>query len=155
MTDAVAPNSSQSPALVTTTSISAEAALGVAQAGVRAGRGRNCDVAVAVVDRAGLLLVLLRTDGATEQFVEGAIQKAWTALNLRTSTREAFATIQQGHQDNSQLPFIPRSLFLMGGVPLVVGSTVVGAIGAAGCVDGLDDDAVAQEAAEEFHRLAG
>jgi len=146
MTDAVAPNSAQSPALVTTTSISAEAALGVAQAGVRAGRGRNCDVAVAVVDRAGLLLLLLRTDGATERFVEGAIQKAWTALNLRTSTRDAFATIQQGHQDNSQLPFIPRSLF---------GSTVVGAIGAAGCVDGLDDDAVAQEAAEEFHRLAG
>lgn len=154
MNDTAAPKPPTTPALVTKTSISAQAALNIAQVGVQAGRERNSDVAIAIVDQAGLLLVLLRTDGATEQFVEGAIQKAWTALNLRTSTRDAFTTIQEGHQDNSQLPFIPKSLFLMGGVPLTAGSAVVGAVGAAGCVDGLDDDAVAQAVATAFQRLA-
>lgn len=155
MTDEVGPRPGLTPALVTTTSISAQAALHIAQVGIRAGRERQSDVAVAVVDHAGILLVLLRTDGATEQFVDGAIQKAWTALNLRISTRDAFTMIQQGTQDSSQLPSIPKALFLMGGVPLTVDSAVVGAVGAAGCADGLDDDAVAQQAVRAFHRLVG
>lgn len=37
----------------------------------------------------------------------------------------------------------------MGGVPLKAG----GGVGAAGCVNGLDDDAVAQQAARAFQRL--
>ena len=152
MTDETAAEAS---ALVTKRSISADMALEIARQGVQGGRERKSDIAVAVVDQAGLLLVLLRADGATEQFVDGAIQKAWTALNLRASTRDVLATIEDGHQDNRQLPFIPKALFLMGGVPLMVDSTVVGAVGAAGCVDGLDDDAIAQEAAEAFQRLIG
>ena len=141
-------------ALVTNQSVSLEAALEIARVGVQAGRERKSEVAIAVVDQAGILLVLLRADRATEQFVDGAMQKAWTALNLRASTRDVLTTIQSGEQDNDQLPFIPKSLFLMGGVPLSVGSEVVGAVGAAGCVNGLDDDAVAETAAEAFRNMA-
>ncbi|MBU3751329.1 MAG: heme-binding protein [Mycobacterium sp.] len=150
---ATTPPAGAGSALVTNNSISAQAALEIARIGMQAGRDRSCDVAVSVVDQAGILLVLLRADRATEQFVEGATQKAWTALNLRTSTREALKTIQQGDQDDGQLPFIPKALFLMGGVPLKVGTDVVGAVGAAGCVNGLDDDAVALETAQAFQRL--
>lgn len=150
-----APPADSGSALVTNRSISAQAALEVAQAGMQAGRDRKCVEAVAVVDQAGTLLVLLRADNASEQFVEGASQKAWTALNLRTSTRDALTTIEQGQQDDGQLPFIPKALFLMGGVPLKAGSDVVGAVGAAGCVNGVDDDAVAQQAAQAFQQLAG
>lgn len=149
------PTGGAGSALVTTRSISASAALAVAQVGLQAGRDRQCEEAVAVVDRAGTLLVQLRTDGASEQFVEGASRKAWTALNLRASTRDTLGTIQKGEQDDGQLPFIPKALFLMGGVPLRADDAVVGAVGAAGCVNGLDDDAVAQQAAGEFARLIG
>lgn len=141
--------------LVTHRSVSADAALVVAQRGIQAARELSSDVAVAVVDQGGTLLVLLRADAATEQFVEGAMQKAWTALNLRASTRDVLTSIQSGEQDDDQLPFIPKALFLMGGVPLMVGSDVVGAVGAAGCVNGLDDDAVAQQAAQVFQEWAG
>ena len=151
---ATTPPAAAGSALVTNSSISAEAALAIARIGMQAGRDRKCAEAVAVVDQAGTLLVLLRADRASEQFVEGATQKAWTALNLRTSTRDALKTIQQGDQDDGQLPFIPKALFLMGGVPLKVGTDVVGAVGAAGCVNGVDDDAVALEAAQAFQRLA-
>lgn len=144
---------SRPPALVTTRSISAEAALAIAREAMQAARERQCQEAVAVVDQGGILLVLLRSDGASQQFVEGASQKAWTALNLRASTRDVLATIQKGEQDDGQLPFIPKALFLMGGVPLKAGEAVVGGVGAAGCVNGLDDDAVAQQAARAFQRL--
>jgi len=148
------PPAASVPALVTNRSVSLEAALAVAQVGMQEGRELQSDVAVAVVDQAGTLLVLLRANRATEQFVDGAMQKAWTALNLRASTRDVLASIQSGEQDNAQLPFIPKSLFLMGGVPLTVGSEVVGAVGAAGCVNGLDDDAIAQSAARAFQGMA-
>jgi len=68
------------PALVTTRSISAEAALTIVREAMQAARERQCQEAVAVVDQGGTLLVLLRSDGASQQFVEGASQKAWTAL---------------------------------------------------------------------------
>lgn len=148
------PQAVSASALVTNRSVSLEAALEVAQVGMRAGSERQSDVAVAVVDQAGTLLVLLRADRATEQFVDGAMQKAWTALNLRASTRDVLTSIHSGEQDNDQLPFIPKSLFLMGGVPLTVGAEVVGAVGAAGCVNGLDDDAIAQLAARAFQEMA-
>ncbi|MEB3184499.1 MAG: heme-binding protein [Cyanobacteriota bacterium] len=141
------------PALIATRSISAEAALVIAREAMQAARQRRCEEAVAVLDQGGTLLVLLRSDSASQQFVEGASQKAWTALNLRASTRDVLATIQKGDQDDGQLPFIPKALFLMGGVPLTAGDAVVGAVGTAGCVNGVDDDAVAQQAARVFQRL--
>lgn len=134
-------------------SITSEAALAIARVGLKAGQEKKSDVAVAVVDQAGLLLVLLRADNGTQQFVEGATQKAWTSLNFRASTRELFETIKKGKEDDSQLPFVPKALFLMGGVPLKDGNIVVGAVGAAGCVSGLDDDFVAQEAARAFGEM--
>src|SRR5216684_6573685 len=69
----------QSPAPSTPTiqkrSITSEAALAIAQVALKAGREKGSEVAVAVVDQAGILLVL-RSDYGTEQFVEGATDKA-------------------------------------------------------------------------------
>jgi hypothetical protein len=70
-----------------------------------------------VVDQGATLLVPLRSDGASQRFVEGAGQKAWTAPNLRASTRDVLVTIQKGAQNDGQLPCIPQALFLAGGVP--------------------------------------
>ena len=67
-------------------SVSYEAALRVAQEAMATAKKSNTDVAVVVVDSAGIPLVLLRADNATEQFVTGATRKAWTSANLRNST---------------------------------------------------------------------
>jgi len=134
-------------------SISYEAALAIARVGMKAGQEKKSDVAVAVVDQSGILLVLLRADNGTQQFVEGATQKAWTSVNFRASTRELFETIKKGKEDDTQLPFVPKALFLMGGVPLKHGDRVIGAVGAAGCVSGMDDDYVAQQAVRAFTEM--
>jgi uncharacterized protein GlcG (DUF336 family) len=134
-------------------SVTMEAALAIAQVVLRAGKERGSDVAVAVVDQAGTPLVVLRADNGTQQFVEGATQKAWTAVNFRASTREMFEDIKKGKEDFSQLPQVPKALFLMGGVPLKDGNTVVGGVGVAGAVSGLEDDAMAQLAVKAFAEM--
>jgi uncharacterized protein GlcG (DUF336 family) len=134
-------------------SISMEAALSIARVALKAGTEKGSDVAVVVVDQAGIPLVLLRADDGTEQFVEGARQKAWTAVNFRASTRELFEEIKKGKEDFSQLPHVPRALFLIGGCPLKDGSRVVGGVGVAGAVSGLEDDVIAQQAARAFALL--
>ncbi|MEK6248248.1 MAG: heme-binding protein [Planctomycetales bacterium] len=45
-------------------------------------------------------------------------------------------------------------MFLMGGVPLKNGQTVVGGVGIAGSDSGIDDDTVAVKAAEKFAAMA-
>jgi uncharacterized protein GlcG (DUF336 family) len=134
-------------------SVTAEAALAVAQVAMKAGKEKGNEVAVAVVDQEGIPLVVLRSDHGTEQFVTGAIDKGWTAVNFKASTREVFETIKGDKEDNSQLPHAQRALFLMGGVPLKDGDAVVGAVGVAGFASGLDDDAVAQQAAQAFEAM--
>ena len=134
-------------------SVTAEAALAIAQVALKLGKEKGNEVAVAVVDQEGIPLVVLRSDYSTEQFVTGAIDKAWTAVNFKASTREVFETIKDNKEDNSQLPHAARALFLMGGVPLKDGGTVVGAVGVAGFASGLDDDNVARQSAQAFEAM--
>ena len=130
-----------------------DAALAIAKVALKGGLDRGSDVAVVVVDQAGIPLVVLRADNGTEQFIEGATQKAWTSVNFRASTRELFEDIKRGKEDFSQLPHVPKALFLMGGVPLKDGDRVVGGVGVAGAVSGIDDDVIAKQAAVEFAKL--
>lgn len=139
--------------LVETKSLSFAAAQSVAEATLEAGRVKSCAIAVAVVDAAGIALVQLRLDGGTQQFVEGALAKAWTAVNLRDSTRALVESIEKGVGDSSQLPNVEGALLLMGGLPLRAGVDIVGGIGVAGCPDGPDDDALAHRGAKAFDEL--
>jgi uncharacterized protein GlcG (DUF336 family) len=139
--------------IISNQSISIEAGLKIAQKGLQTARQLKCDAAIAVVDQGGNVLVIIRDDNGTEQFVTGATRKAWTALNLKNSTKEILTTIKQGYEDNDQLPFIEKSLFLYGGVPLKLNNKMVGAVGAGGCINGEDDDKVAKASANEFYKL--
>jgi len=144
---------SASRAIVRKISVTSSAALVIAQRALKAARDRGGEAAVAVVDQEGIPLVVLRTDYGTEQFVTGATDKAWTAVNFKDSTRAIFETIKPDQEDNSQLPHAQRALFLMGGVPLKDGDTVVGGIGVAGFANGQEDDNVAQLGAHEFQTM--
>ena len=134
-------------------SVTADAALAIALIALKAAKDKGSQVAVAVVDQAGIPLVLLRTDYGTERSVGVATDKAWTAVNYKHSTREVFEKVQQAKGDDSQLIHTPRSLFLFGGVPLKDGDVVVGGVGVSGFPSGLEDDAVAHEAAAAFEAM--
>jgi Haem-degrading len=90
-------------AIIQKKSVTADAALAIARIALKAAKDKGSQVAVAVVDQAGIPLVLLRTDYGTEHSVGVATDKAWTAVNYKHSTREIFEKVQQAKGDDSQL----------------------------------------------------
>jgi glc operon protein GlcG len=87
------------------------------------------NVTIAIVDDGGHLLHLHRLDGAGAASVEIANGKARTAALGRRETRVYEDTIKQG-----RVAFLsaPLSSMLEGGVPIMVGADVVGAVGVSG-----------------------
>jgi uncharacterized protein GlcG (DUF336 family) len=106
-------------------------------------RKQGYQVAVAVVDRAGLTQVLLRDRFAGAHTVEVAANKAWTAASFRTSTTALAADTQPGKPMNG-LRNLPRFLAAGGGLVIEGGGSVFGAIAVSGAPGGDADEACAQ-----------
>ena len=119
-----------------------ETALSAAQAALAHCRKNGHQVAVAVVDRAGLVQVLLRDRFAGAHTVDVAPQKAWTAASFRISTT-ALATETQAGKPMSGIRSAPRVLAIGGGLAIEAGGAVLGAIGVSGAPGGEADDACA------------
>jgi uncharacterized protein GlcG (DUF336 family) len=134
--------------------ITLEAALEIAQIALKASRANGAtNVAIAVVDSAARPLVVLRDDNAPEHPLTAAERKAWTAANYQSSTKDVLERIKKDDGDDGELVYTRKSLFLMGGVPLRVDNSVVGAIGVAGNPSGFQDDEVATKAANAFKQM--
>ncbi|MGE5162216.1 MAG: GlcG/HbpS family heme-binding protein [Betaproteobacteria bacterium] len=106
-------------------------------------RKRGFQVAVAVVDRAGIAQSLLRDRFAGPHTVATAIDKGWTAISFRTDTLE-FARATAGASESAGIRHRPRVVAVGGGVNIQAGGTTVGAIGVSGAPTGEADDACAK-----------
>src|SRR5439155_26239539 len=74
--------------LVTQRNLSLPMAKTIAEAALAACKTKGFNTAVAVVDRAGQVMVILRDEQATAQQADMARRKAYTARMVRTSTLE-------------------------------------------------------------------
>jgi len=92
-------------------------------------------VSVAVVDRAGNVKALLRSDSAGPHTVESSRRKAYTAATLQQSTK-AMMDIIAKNPGLTDLKMIDGFLILGGGQLIRVGNEVIGAIGVAGAPGG-------------------
>ena len=102
---------------------------------------------IAVVDAGGALVAHIRQDGAWIGSVDVAINKAFSARAFDVSTESLGENAQPGGQfygiqDSNH----GRIMIFAGGVPLMSGDTVVGAVGVSGGT-GEQDQAVASAAA--------
>jgi uncharacterized protein GlcG (DUF336 family) len=123
-------------------SLTPEAALTAARAALEACRKQGYQVAVAIVDRAGITQVLLRDRFAGPHTVDVAANKAWTAVSFRTSTT-ALAIETQPGRPMSGLRSLPRFLAAGGGQVIEGGGSVFGGIGVSGGPGGEFDDSCA------------
>jgi uncharacterized protein GlcG (DUF336 family) len=94
-------------------------------------------VAVAVVDRGGQMIVLLRGDGAGLHTPEGAERKAFTARTFSQPSAN-FVKRLEDRPDTIGSRFYTRVLALGGGLPIKVRNEVIGAVGVSGS-PGKDD----------------
>lgn len=124
-------------------SLTPETALVAAKAAMDSCRSQGYQVAVAVVDRAGLTQVFLRDRFAGAHTVDVATNKAWTAASFRTSTLVLAAETQPG-KAMSGIRSTPRMLAAGGGVVIEGAGSVFGAIGVSGAPSGEADEACAK-----------
>lgn len=98
------------------------------------------NVTIAIVDDGGHLLYLHRLDGAGASTADMAAGKARTAALGRRETR-----LYEDMIKNGRVAFLsaPMTAMLEGGVPIVVGQDIVGAVGVSG-VKSEQDAAVAR-----------
>jgi glc operon protein GlcG len=105
--------------------------------------------AIAVVDSSGTLVAFLKMDGVRAGSPELAIGKARTSALLQRPSAETETNVDKGRASFITSGFMT----LRGGVPLLSGKEVVGAIGIAG-INKDNDVAIAQAAAAAFASLS-
>lgn len=119
-----------------------ESAQKAANAALASCRKTGYQVAVAVVDRSGIVQVLLRDRFAGAHTPEMATGKAWTAASFRQATTELAKETQPG-RPMSGVRQHPRVIAAGGGLPIESGGSVLGAIAVSGAPGGDADDACA------------
>lgn len=133
--------------LVTYKSLSPGVALDLAQAALANCQQRGYQVAIAVVDRSGVIQVVLRDRYAGPHTPVTATGKAWTAATFRNSTSNLFAISQPGMMQ-AGIRTLPGAVVIGGGLVVESGGALVGAVGVSGAPGGDADEACAKTGIE-------
>jgi glc operon protein GlcG len=120
-----------------------EAARRVIAAAVAEARRHDVGGAIAVVDAGGHVVALERLDGTFAAGAEISIGKARTAALFRWPTSFFENVINQGRTAMAALPSLPDFTPLQGGVPIMAGDQVIGAVGISGAASARQDEEIA------------
>ena len=127
-------------ATFTTTSLTPETAFKAAHAALQHCRGQGYQIAVAIVNRSGIVQVILKDRHAGAHTPDTAKGKAWTAVSFRTNTSELTELAQPGAGING-LRDLPNVVVLGGGKTIEAAGSIVAGIGVSGAPGGdLDDE---------------
>jgi glc operon protein GlcG len=126
-----APSSAPSDIVPYGMAISPDAAKKVAAAAIAEAHKNNWAMAVAVVDTGGYLVYFERMQDTQLGSVEVAMDKAKSAALFRRPTK-AFQDIVAGGGAGLRMLKLPGAVPVEGGIPLIVGGKIIGAIGASG-----------------------
>ena len=114
-----------------------------AMAGAEAEAKKNkWPVVITILDAGGQLVMVQRLDGTQWGSVDVARDKAYSAVAFRRPTKVFQDLVAQGGA-NLRLLNLTGASMLEGGIPIVVGGKIVGAIGVSG-VTGQQDAQIAQ-----------
>ena len=133
----------ETDATFTVKMLTPETALKAAQAALAKCRKDGFQTAVAVVDRAGVVQVVLRDRYAGAHTPDMATAKAWTAASFKQSTSSLAIETQSG-KPMSGIRQLPRVVVAGGALPIEAGGGLLGAIAVSGAPGGDADDACAK-----------
>lgn len=132
--------SAAEPAVIKLSSIGFETALKAATAALADCRAKGALVAVAVTDRSGVVLALLRDPLAGMHTPDAAIRKAWTAVSFRSTTSQ-LEKATSAATDSNGIRQLPGVAMVGGGLPISAAGQQIGAIGVSGAPSGKLDEA--------------
>jgi uncharacterized protein GlcG (DUF336 family) len=130
--------SAQAQGLVTEKAMPLAMAQTIANGAMDACKAMGYKISVAVVDRDGLTMVMLRGDGAGLHTPEGAERKAYTAQTYHAPSADFLKRMQRDPAAHASESY-SHVLALAGGLPIKAGNDVIGAVGVSGS-PGKDDD---------------
>ncbi len=136
-------------ATYTVRTVTPEAALRAARAALATCAKNGHQVAVAVTDRSGIALVMLRDRHAGPHTPGSAAGKAYTAVSFKLDTL-SFARATQAGEPSSGIRHLPGVVAIGGGRTIESAGSIVGAIGVSGAPGGDADDACAQAGIAEI-----
>ncbi|MFD9701325.1 heme-binding protein [Lentzea sp. NPDC059081] len=116
--------------VVTSRSISQEAAVALVEAAIAASAAEGIAMAVAVTDSGGHLKAFASMDGTPFLATDVAVDKAWTATSFGVPTHTWTEIVAQ--PASAQLAHRPRLVAVGGGFPIVADGAVVGGLGLSG-----------------------
>jgi uncharacterized protein GlcG (DUF336 family) len=113
-------------------------------AGIAEASSQGLNLAFAVVDGAGHLVASARMDGAPWIAPEVALGKAWTAAAYGAPSAAQGDKMRELHAFSASISAATHGRFTpqIGGLPVVDGDTVIGAMGASGGTGQQDEDVV-------------
>jgi len=129
--------------LATYPTLTTDAAVRAAQSALAQCQKQGYTVAVAVTDRGGQPLAMLRDNLAGAHTSLTAINKAYTAASFRTDTSELAVTTQDG-KPASGIRQLPQVVAVGGGLMIRAKGSLVGAIAVSGAPNGDADEACAK-----------
>ncbi len=127
-------------AIIARHSLSAAAALRLAQLACDYAESRGWSIAVCVVDAQGTVLACLRMDAAAPAILDYAGDKAFSAATMRRPTRDIFAHLEASPRLLAGAVGRPRLLLWGGGLPIQHEGQTIGAIGVSGAEEDEDID---------------
>jgi uncharacterized protein GlcG (DUF336 family) len=124
--------------------ITLEHAQGLIAAGIEAAGRHGLNLAFAIVDPAGHLVAAARMDGAPWIAPEVALGKAWTAAAYGLPSAAQGEKMRELHAFSASISAATHGRFTpqIGGLPIIEGDTVIGAMGASGGTGQQDEDCV-------------
>jgi uncharacterized protein GlcG (DUF336 family) len=131
----IAPGSAQQPPAYGTPMTLDQAKKAMAAAEAEAAKN-NWPMAIAIVDSTGHLIMLHRMDNGSYGSIRVATGKAKTAFDFRQPTKNFNDRLTAGTAPH--LLTIHGATFIEGGLPIVVGGKIVGAIGVSGAAAAQD-----------------
>lgn len=131
------------PATFATKALTPETAMKAATAALAKCRADGYQVAVAIVDRSGLVQAVIRDRFAGAHTPETATNKAWTAVSFRTNTTDLVKLTAPG-QSAAGIRNLPRVVAVGGGVMIEAGGSILAGIGVSGAPGGEADDVCAK-----------
>ena len=142
----------QAQAVRTERNMSLELATQIAAATIAACQANGYAVGVTVVDRAGTVRAVQRADNAGPHTLAASHGKAFTSASAKSNT----LAMMEGAQKNpaaATLVHIPGFLLVGGGVPVRVGTEVIGAVGVGGAPGGHLDEQCAMAGIDKVKDL--
>jgi uncharacterized protein GlcG (DUF336 family) len=128
--------------LVNTKDLSVDMAVTIAQTAVQTCKAQGYNVSAHVLGRAGEVLVAMRGDDTGPHTLENSMKKAWTARAQRAPSVNFAKAVQQNPTVGAI--HLTNMVPAQGGLPIMVGMDIVGAVGVSGAPGGDKDEACAK-----------